>query len=194
VKNKNKFLDKRGTTLVELIIVIAIIGILALIGIPEISRFSADYKVRSCATDLIQNMRVARAMAIKENRNYLITFDIANNNYRIGFDGSGDNDLLDAVDGFGTGPVRVVDTQAQYENGIVYGRGNGPAGASVTFNGNGVVFSPNGSVQAIGGLVGSVFFQNARGDSYRVVLSNISGQINVRKLNQAATDWDIEIR
>jgi len=86
--------SRSGITLVELLIVIAIIGILALIGVPEINRFVADSKVRSCATDLIQNMRVARAMAIKENRRYLIVFDTTNQRYLIGFDGDGDNNLV----------------------------------------------------------------------------------------------------
>ncbi|MEW6003239.1 MAG: prepilin-type N-terminal cleavage/methylation domain-containing protein [Nitrospirota bacterium] len=86
--------NQKGITLVELIIVIAIIGILALIGIPEINRFSSDYRVRSCATDLIQNMRVARAMAMKENREYLIVFDTTNQRYMIGFDGNGDKNLV----------------------------------------------------------------------------------------------------
>lgn len=87
-------LSQRGITLIELLIVIAIIGILALIGVPEINRFIADSKVRSCATDLIQNMRLARAMAIKENREYLIVFDTANQRYMMGFDGDSDKNLI----------------------------------------------------------------------------------------------------
>ncbi len=89
-------LNIKGFTLVEVLIVIAIIAILAVIGVPEISRFSADYKVRTCATDLLQNMKVARAMAIKENRQYLVTFDTTpgNQRYMMGFS-SNDGDLLD---------------------------------------------------------------------------------------------------
>jgi prepilin-type N-terminal cleavage/methylation domain-containing protein len=155
VKN---LLNKSGITLIEVIIVIAIIGILAAFGIPEISRFSADYRVRSSATELLQNMRIARAMAIKENRKYLIVFDLENQRYLIGFDGDdlngdgipeGDGNLMTPdSDTFGTckdidndglpegdvllngvpGCVRVVNL-GKYGNNIIFGYTTGIAPA-----------------------------------------------------------------
>jgi prepilin-type N-terminal cleavage/methylation domain-containing protein len=146
--------NKTGVTLIEVIIVITIIGILAVIGIPEINRFSADYRSRSASTDLVQNMRVARAMAIKENRRYLIVFDTARQRYLIGFDGDdlngdgiseGDGDLTTVdSDTFGICKdsdndrlpegdvlingipecVRVVNL-SNYGNNIIFGYGTG---------------------------------------------------------------------
>ena len=90
--------NNEGITLAELLVAISIIGILALIVAPQIGLFRSGYNVRSCGTDLIQNMRAARAMAIKENREYLIVFDTANQRYLIGFDGDipTDGDLVTA--------------------------------------------------------------------------------------------------
>ncbi len=93
---------EKGITLIELIVAIAIVGIISVLVAPEIGRFRSNYNARSCATDLIQHMRVARAMAIKENREYLIVFQLAGDpsaainpqgRYLIGFDGDGDNNL-----------------------------------------------------------------------------------------------------
>ena len=59
---------KAGFTLVEILVVISIAAILAVIGVPQYGRFVAKNKVRGAASDLLQNMRLARTMAIKENQ------------------------------------------------------------------------------------------------------------------------------
>ena len=211
MKTWDHFLDKMGMTLIELLIVISIIGLLAAIGIPEIGRFSANYRVRSAATDLIQNMRVARAMAIKENREYMIVFDTANQRYLIGFDGDGDNNLITTdSDTFGICKdtnndrlpngdvlvngvpecVRVVNLNS-YGDNIVFGFStgttppNGPNGSGIPLSGVG--FS-GGAVRAefnsdgSAGTIGSVYFQHTgRGYSYCVRVSNNAGALNMWK-------------
>jgi prepilin-type N-terminal cleavage/methylation domain-containing protein len=205
--------SKQGVTLVELIVVMSIIGIIALFGAPEIMRFVSDSKARSCATDLIQNMRIAKSMALKENKQYLITFDTAAKKYRIGFDGSSpsDGDLLDAVDGFGTdvngpgthGPVRVVDLQSQCGSSVDYGTmapgsslpGDTCANGKVCFDGSTnhqyITFNRNGSIAE----TGSVYMMHTdRGFSYCVDILNVSGAMNMWKWNgdsdsTTVTDW-----
>ena len=182
-------------TLVELIVVLSIIGMIALFGVPEINRFVSDYRARSCATDLIQNMRIAKSMALKENRPYLITFDTSAKKYRIGFDGNGDGDLLDTgVDGFGTGPpvgpVRVVDFQSQYSSTVDYGTlapaaslpGDTCPNGKVCFGGSNqhIIFNRNGSIAETGSVY---IMHNLRGFSYCVDILNVSGSMNMWKWN-----------
>lgn len=104
LSTKNPFCNRLGVSLVELVVVISIIGVIAAIGIPEYGRFVAKSRVNRLTNDLLQNMRLAKTIAEKESREYLIVFDLANDRYLIGFDGSGpeDGDLLDVTeDGFG---------------------------------------------------------------------------------------------
>ncbi|MDH4028630.1 MAG: GspH/FimT family pseudopilin, partial [Nitrospirota bacterium] len=175
--------DRKGVTLIELLIVLAIIGILSAIGIPEYGRFIAKSKVRQAANDLLQNMRLARTMAIKENRAYLLTFNYPANNYLIGFDGDSNGALFDAADGYGSGAVRTIDIRTVYGQNIIMGSGsfttlppNGPNGTDITDNAMTFQFDPDGSASPNG----RIYIQHNgtdRGYSFCVELANASGMI-----------------
>lgn len=172
-------------TLIELVIVIAIIGILAGIGIPQYGIFVAKSKAKKSANDLIQNMRLARTMAIKENRPYLIT--INGNGYTIGFDADSNGSLADAGDGYGDGPVRTFNLTAEHGNNVVIGTTdfttdipNGPNGAELT-DAASFQFNPDGSANP-SGPVGTVYVQHNsthRGYTYCVQVANASGKTDL---------------
>jgi prepilin-type N-terminal cleavage/methylation domain-containing protein len=94
-----RLLYREGLTLIEMLVVMTMISVIAAVLLtPQISRFNANYRARSCATDLIQNLRNTRAMAIKESREYLVVFDTDNLRYLIGFDADSDDDLMTVSD------------------------------------------------------------------------------------------------
>ena len=194
--NQDDFSGQTGVTLVELLIVFVILGIMMTFGVAGYRSYSAKNSVRRAANELLQNMRLARTMAIKENRDYKVIFDYNNQVYRVGYDGNNDGDLLDNQDGFSSGSVKTVDIQSIYGSSIVMGSGNftttppnGPNSnitdaASFTFN-------PDGS----GGPNGSVYFQQTlRGYTYCVRLANAAGKIDLYvwdgdKDNNTLTGW-----
>lgn len=57
----------RGFTLVELMIVIAILSILITVGIPSFSNFLSDNRMSSFTNDLVADLNLARSEAIKRN-------------------------------------------------------------------------------------------------------------------------------
>jgi prepilin-type N-terminal cleavage/methylation domain-containing protein len=121
---KRNLVNEKGLSLIELMVALAMVGILMFIGIPEYNRFSARDRVRSAANELLQNMRLARAMAIKENRTYTLIVEPANGRYLEGFDGNGNGSLLDLnQDGFGI--CGWVDVDG---NGRIEGNERIPAG------------------------------------------------------------------
>ncbi len=72
----------RGFTLVELLIVIAIISIAALTAIPMMSS-AAGMQIRSAANMLTADLEYAKSMAISRAQNFSVIFDVSADSYRI---------------------------------------------------------------------------------------------------------------
>ena len=74
-------MNRKGITLLELIVVMVIIAIGAVLIAPNIGAWLPSYRLRSATRDIVSNMRVAQIKAVSNNLRYQISFDIANNNY-----------------------------------------------------------------------------------------------------------------
>jgi prepilin-type N-terminal cleavage/methylation domain-containing protein len=70
-----------GFTLIEVMTVIAIIGIVAGIVIPNVIGWLPGYRLRSGAEEIQSTLQLARLGAIKQNKSAIVTFDTANHTF-----------------------------------------------------------------------------------------------------------------
>lgn len=73
-------INKEGFTLIELIVVIAIIGIIAGMAIPAFNSWLPKYRFKSAAQDMLSNFQLAKITAVKRNANCTVTFSIPSMN------------------------------------------------------------------------------------------------------------------
>jgi prepilin-type N-terminal cleavage/methylation domain-containing protein len=68
-------MNKKGVTLIELIVVFVIIAIGAVLMVPNLRPWMANYRLRSATRDITSTLRVAQMRAVSNNLNYEVLFD-----------------------------------------------------------------------------------------------------------------------
>ncbi len=68
-------MNRRGVTLLELVIVFAIIAIGALLLVPNMSPWIQNYRLRTAARDIVSTLRTAQMKAVSTNMSYQVLFD-----------------------------------------------------------------------------------------------------------------------
>ena len=181
-----------GFTMIELLIVVAMLGVLLAIAVPNYMDYLPKYRASGAARQLFTEMQTTKMKAISENNDYVITFDTSNNSYRVYDDG--DNDFASA----GVESAELIKTVniGDEFTGISFGyvAGNDPDGSaisgSVTFSGTppGIIFRPTGLASQNGEAYLKPTVDSTHKERQRVVTVKMTGRIRLYKHN--GTSWE----
>jgi prepilin-type N-terminal cleavage/methylation domain-containing protein len=151
-KGLKRFLEsKKGFTLIEIIITMAIIGIVSAIAIPNFSKWKEKHEVDSQAQKVYFDLMLARTTAIKSNNNVRATFNLVADTYTIHEDSNSDG-VVDAGENFKTA-ILENNVQFAYNVGISDTDGNAVTSA-VSFGGaQVVVFDSRGQANSSGSVL-----------------------------------------
>ena len=70
-----------GLTVVELMIVMAVLTICLAVAMPNITIFSSGYKLKAAAREVATDLQLTRLLAVKENKTFQVIFD--SNSYQV---------------------------------------------------------------------------------------------------------------
>jgi Tfp pilus assembly protein FimT len=144
-------MNKRGITLIELVVVFAIIAIGAVLMVPNLGPVIANYRLRSATRDITSTLRVAQMRAVSNNMEHRVSFDSVARTYILQRNSGGWVD---------EGTAQTL-----------------PTGISIATNfGNTLTFNPNSSTTP--GITSDITLQGTKGTRTIRVLSS-TGKITI---------------
>ena len=175
----NLLINKKesGFTLIETMIIAAILAILAGVAIPAFTQWLPNYRLRSAAQDFYSNLQSAKMEAVKANASRSVVFDPLNNRYT-----KADGTTVVSLD--------------EYNSDVSFGKGNATLQAdNVSLLGSDyVIFDPtdNEAIFNSRGMCessGYIYITNSKDTAYAIG-TLASGVILLRKWNESSNLWE----
>ena len=149
--------NKKGVTLIELIVVMVIIAIGAALLVPNIGGWLSNYRLRSATRDVASMMRVAQMKAVSNNLQYRVNLD-------------------DADIGIGNYVLQYQTTAGWVNDGDIrrFPTGIWIPGGGITLPGKHAEFNPNSTSST-----GSLRLQNTKGTQKQITLTPATGRVKI---------------
>ena len=177
-----------GLTLMELMIVIAIIAIVSTIAIPNFRSWFPQHRLAVATRDMVSTFQMARLKAIKNNADIVVSINLGSDSYTVfqddgagSLDADGNGIPDNALNWVADAGERVYKTQPLPPRIDITAADFGdPPSTRVRFDRRGYPMNTAGNAAA-----GTVTFDNGQGRAFSVssVILDISGNARIPNVN-----------
>jgi prepilin-type N-terminal cleavage/methylation domain-containing protein len=152
-----------GFTIIEMLVAVAIAGILAAVAIPGFAGFGPRMRLKSASRDIVSDMQLAKAQALRDRSTYTIQFDTSTAQYTV------------SSGGIVHKTVRLSD-YADVSLGSGYGarpdEPNPGSSDGVSFGDDKILFNSDGT-----SVSGTVYIKTGDNDTFAVGSLSAAGRI-----------------
>ena len=167
---------EKGFSFIEVVIAVAIIGTLLAIAIPGFTGMAPRMRLKSAARDIVSNIQLVKAQALRDRKSYTIEFDTVGGKYTVN-----------------TGGIITKTVNLSEYSGVTLGSGFGKAGDDngpddvsdgVTFDSNRITLNSDGTVN-----IGGVYLKDSDDMTYSVICLSAAGGVKTLK-NSNGSVWE----
>ena len=141
---------KNGITVIELMVVLAIIALMGILMAPAIGEWVENYRIKQATRDVVSSLQLARMRAISARLEYRLVFDVANEKHQLERGNLPSGSTTWTVEG----DIQTAPRNVDIDN--------------TNFTSDICEFNPDGSSSN-----GSIFIDNAKGKQYRVRVTRL---------------------
>ena len=154
--------DERGFSLIELTVTMAVIGLMAMIGLPSMQDWLERYRVRTATQEMAAAVQLQRMRAVSQNADFSIDFDASGGTYALYQGDPSTGTLLDPL-------------PHDLPMGVAYSGNSDP----VDTPNDELIFHSDGSLNDSTASDDQIFLGNSMGDVFTVTVNRATGRVEV---------------